>query len=496
MSRHFSVLWTLIAISIPVAVTAQDRTVADYIAAVEGQQAGAAAGELGALTVDELLERFNVPGVSVAVISDFGIHWARGYGIADVETGKAVDTETMFQAGSISKPVAAMGSLKAVQDGVFGLDDDINGILTSWQLDTGDFTRESPVTPRTLMSHTSGLGDGFGFPGYDPAGPIPTMIQIFEGQPPSNTRALFMERPPLSLMEYSGGGVTLMQQALEDARGRPFEEILRDDVLRPIGMANSTYENPLPPERDGNAARAHDREGRARGAKWHVYPEMAAAGLWTTAGDLARFAIEVQKSALGNSNKVLNHEMVLEMLTPVGVGDFAVGFQIQKMGQGWYFSHSGSDWGFQANLVAHKVHGYGFAIMTNSDQGFPVMQEIGERIQRAYEWDSLAAPAPRGYDPPRTLDLEAIQLPADVLQEYVGEYRLDEQATVAISLVNGALMASPAGQTPAQLFAAEVDHFFLRIAPVEVFFERDDEGVVSSLTIAQGPQRQNAPKVP
>src|SRR5690606_6854686 len=135
-----------------------------------------------------------------------------------------------------------MGVLKAVQDGVFSLDDDINDILTSWHLDTGDFTRDRPVTPRTLTSHTSGLGDGFGFPGYDPAGPIPTVLQILEGAPPSNTRRLFMERPPMSLMEYSGGGVTLMQQALEDARGEPFEDVLRDDVLLPIGMINSTYE--------------------------------------------------------------------------------------------------------------------------------------------------------------------------------------------------------------------------------------------------------------
>ena len=276
-----------------------------------------------------------MPGVSVAVIRDFDIHWAKGYGVADVdrrtcENGHDVSGRIDQQARRGDGTV-----LKAVQVGVFGLDDDINDILTSWQLDTGEFTRDRPVTPRTLASHTSGLGDAFGFPGYDPAGPIPSVIEILEGKAPSNTRRLFMERPPMLLMEYSGGGVTLMQQALQDARGRPFEEILRDDVLLPIGMENSTYENPLPLERDRHAARAHDRDGRSRGAKWHVYPEMAAAGLWTTASDLARFAIEVQESAIGESNKVLSRAIVQEMLTPVGVGDFAVGFQIQKIGQGW-----------------------------------------------------------------------------------------------------------------------------------------------------------------
>jgi CubicO group peptidase (beta-lactamase class C family) len=385
-----------------------------------------------------------------------------------------------------------MAVLKAVQDGVFGLDTDINDILTSWQLDGGELTRERPVTPRTLTSHTSGLGDGFGFPGYDPSGPIPTVIQILNGEPPSNTRRLFMERVPLTLMEYSGGGVTLMQQALADARGKPFQEILRRDVLVPIGMVDSTFEQPLPAERDQNAARAHDGQGNGRGAKWHVYPEMAAAGLWTTAGDLARFAIEVQKSALGESNKVLSRTMVQEMLTPVGVGDYAVGFSIQKIGQGWYFNHGGSNWGFQCTLLAHKVHGYGLAIMTNADRGGAVMEELSRRIQRAYEWDSLADPAPRGYDAPP--DYKVIDLPAEVLREYVGEYQVGD-TTVAIRFENGALLAGPAGQPPAPLLATARDHFFLRVAPVEVFFTRDDGGKVNGLTVVQQGQRTNGPKL-
>ncbi|MBA3948633.1 MAG: beta-lactamase family protein [Acidobacteria bacterium] len=370
------------------------------MAAIEAAQSSAGANGLGTLTLDELMKRFNVPGVSIAVIHDFEIHWAKGYGIADVETGALVNTDTMFQAASISKPVAAMAVLRTVQDGLFTLDDDINNILKSWKLDGGEFTKDRPVTPRMLTSHTSGLGDGFGFPGYDPSAPRPTVVQILGGHPSSNVGALFMERPPMSLMEYSGGGVTLMQQALSDARQRPFAEIMRDHVLRPIGMEHSSFEQPISPERDRNAARGHSREGKSRAAKWHVYPEQAAAGLWTTPSDLARFAIEVQRSAVGSANRVLSRTMVQEMLSPVGVGDYAVGFSIAKMGQGWYFQHGGSNWGFQATLIAHKVKGYGLAIMTNGDQGGTVIGELSRRIQAAYEWDSLAQPAPRGYRPP------------------------------------------------------------------------------------------------
>ena len=366
-------------------------------AAIEGVQPEPGEDGLGSLTMSELMERFGVPGVSVAIIRDFEIHWARGYGVADVETGQAVDTETMFQAASISKPVAAMATVRAVQDGLFGLDDDINDILVSWRLDGAGFTDTRPVTPRGLTSHTSGLGDGFGFPGYDPDVHLPTTVQILDGHDLSNVGEVFMEREPLTFYEYSGGGVTVMELALSDVRRMPFDELMRRYVLDPIGMSRSSYQQPISAANDRNAARAHDRDGRSRGPKWHVYPEMAAAGLWTTPSDLARFAIDVQRTARGEGGAVLNRQMVGEMLRPVGVGPYAVGFSISQRGQGWYFGHGGSNWGFRAQLLAHTAKGYGFAIMTNADQGSALIAELSRRIQRVYEWDSVAEGVRRGY---------------------------------------------------------------------------------------------------
>jgi CubicO group peptidase (beta-lactamase class C family) len=423
----------------PGALVAQSRSVADFMAAVEGPQPGAHPDSLGAMTIAQLMEHFGVPGVSVAVIRDFDIHWAKGYGIADVETGAPVTTETVFEAGSISKPVAAMGVLRAVQDGLFGLDDDINTILKSWKLPPSEFTRDRPVTPRTLTSHTSGMGDGFGYPGYDPAGPIPTLAQTLEGHELSNTGPVFLERPPLTFQEYSGGGVSVMQQALTDARGRPFPELMKEHVLDPIGMTNSTYQQPIPPAWDAHAARAHDDEGHAMGPKWHAYPEMAAAGLWTTASDLARFAIEVQKSAVGRSNKVLTRAMTQEMLSPVGVGPFAVGFVIAQRGQGWYFMHGGSDWGFNADLRAHKVKGYGSAVMTNGDRGGALAAEITRRIEVAYGWDSQVGPVPRGYAalPPDG----GLRLSAEQLGVFVGRYEFPDLFTADVEVADGRLVA-------------------------------------------------------
>ena len=354
-----------------------------------------------AALMQQLLKRANVPGVSIAVIKDFKLARAVAYGVADSEMGTPVTTRTMFQAGSISKTVAAMASLKAVQEKRFTLDQDVNTILKSWKLPIGEFSRASPVTPRMLMSHVSGTGDGFGFPGYTPGTRLPTLQQILDGVPPSNTRAVRLERAPMTAEKYSGGGVMVQQLALMDAVGKPFAQIAREWIFDPLGMADSTFEQPLPVTRHQQAAHAHD----ATGAKpqtnepWRVFPEQAAAGLWTTPTDLARFVIDVQLALQRRPSRVLSPAVAREMITPVGVGGYAVGFAILKQGEGWYFMHNGSTFGFRASLYAHSTKGYGAAIMTNGAGGDALIAQVLRMIQQEYKWDALDPPIPRRYGP-------------------------------------------------------------------------------------------------
>ena len=368
--------------------------VAALIARIEGPQSPWRGG-LDSLTLTQVMQRFRVPGIGVAVIRDFRIHWARSYGVADVETGRPVEEATLFQAASISKPVTAMAAVRLAQEGRFSLDDDVNSILKSWNVPASALTQAGPVTPRSLFSHASGADDGFGFPGYDPSAPRPTVVQILNGEAPSNVGPVVFARPPWQAMKYSGGGLTIMQLALTDRTDLPFEELLRRTVLDPLGMANSTYEQPLPPARQAQAARAHNGAGRAMGPPWHVYPEQAAAGLWTTPSDLARFVIEVQKAYRGPTGAVLGQVSAREMIAPVGVGSYAVGLSLEKRGEGWYFSHGGSNWGFRANIVGHVRNGYGLAVMTNGDNGGAVIAELEARVAAAYGWDSLNKPLVR-----------------------------------------------------------------------------------------------------
>jgi CubicO group peptidase (beta-lactamase class C family) len=371
---------------------AQDGTDA-IIARIEGAQTPNRQG-WDPYSLRELMDRFGVPGASIAVIKDYRIHWTKSYGTADQTTKAPVTQETMFQAASISKPVTAFAVMRLVDARKLSLDEDVNKYLKSWKVPDSEFVRGRPVTLRALLSHTSGTGDGFGFPGYHPSAERPTLPQILNGEKPSNVGRVVWERPPFTASKYSGGGTVIVQLVLSDVAGKPFHDIMRELVLDPVGMTNSTFEQPLSPERDVKAARAHNGRGREMDAKWHVYPEQAPAGLWTTPTDLAKLAIEVQNALRGDS-RILSRAAAQEMVTPVGTGPFAVGFAIGQRNEGWYFSHGGSNWGFQCNLVAHRLKGYGFVVMTNSDTGGRLNPEVEARIAAAYGWDSLDKPVPR-----------------------------------------------------------------------------------------------------
>jgi CubicO group peptidase (beta-lactamase class C family) len=168
----------------------------ELIARIEAPQSPNRQG-LDGFNLPELMRRLHVPGLSIAVIRDFKIHWLKAYGIADVESGRPVEINTLFQAASISKPVTAMAAMRLVDEHRLSLDDDINTILKSWHV------HGHAVTPRSLMSHTSGADDGFGFPGYDPSVPRPTLVQILDGKPPSNVGPVLFARPPYQAYKYA-----------------------------------------------------------------------------------------------------------------------------------------------------------------------------------------------------------------------------------------------------------------------------------------------------
>ncbi|HKW35906.1 MAG TPA: serine hydrolase [Candidatus Acidoferrum sp.] len=336
------------------------------------------------LSLAQLMDLYKVPALSIAVIEDYKIAWAKGYGTIGTGSSAPVTTKTLFQAGSISKPVAATGALYLVEHGKLSLDEDVNVKLKSWKVPENEFTKDQKVTLRRLMSHTGGL-TVHGFPGYDVDERMPTLVQIFNGEKPANTAPIRVDVVPGTLERYSGGGVTIEQQLMMDVTGKAFPELLRETVLDKIGMTDSSYAQPLPAARASMTAIGTYSDGKPVHGKWHVYPEMAAAGLWTTPTDLAKFAIEIANSRHGKSNHVLSQKMTEEMLTPVMQGA-GLGFFVEKENPG-QFGHNGADEGFQALLTMNSETGKGVAIMADSDNGITAASYVLRRLAQEYAWN-------------------------------------------------------------------------------------------------------------
>ena len=206
--------------------------------------------EIPTFSIEERLREKGVPGMSLAVFHN-GVIWGSAYGMADINENRKVDLQTMFLAGSISKPVAALRAHQMVEEGKLSLDGNVNDFLTSWQVPENEFTTTEKVTLRRILNHTAGLTT-WGFPGYDKGDEIPSTVEVLDGK--GNTDAVRVYKEPGESWMYSGGGYTIMQLMITDVLGESFPQTMQKYVLDPLAMRESTYENPIPSEFHSNTA--------------------------------------------------------------------------------------------------------------------------------------------------------------------------------------------------------------------------------------------------
>ena len=370
------------------------------------------------------MARRDVAGLSLAIVQDGRIVVAKGYGVADRSTRTPVTVNTLFQAGSISKPVAAVGALHLVEQGKLSLDADVNRYLTSWKVPQNGFTARSLVTLRGLLSHTAGM-TVHGFPGYDVNQPLPTLVQVLEGTPPTNTAPVRVDTTPGAIWRYSGGGFSVMQLMVTDVTGLPFPRFMQENVLGPIGMTASSYEQPQPPARAALTAAGYYADRTPVRGRWHLYPEMAAAGLWTTATDLAKFAIEIQETLAGRGHGVLSPAMARQFITSVR-NDYGLGVGVNGSGRALTFSHGGRDEGFDALLIATAETGQAIAVMINGNENSGMTNRLFRYVARAYGWPE------ESYPPAVPAAQTGVTLPAARLTELAGYYELAENQMVTL----------------------------------------------------------------
>ena len=356
--------------------------------------------------LQERMVHYKVPGVSIAVVKDGQLHWTKAYGTANTEFRTSVTPNTLFQAASISKPLAALAVLKLAEEGKIDLDTDINQYLKSWKLPQSKFTIKEKVTPRRLLNHTAGLNVS-GFPGYSSKERIPSTIGILKGA--GNTDPIVNDTIPGSRWSYSGGGYTILQKMIEDVSGMAFEDYMQKRILDPIGMKSSSFAQPLSKDRHALASGAYDNEGKLIEGHWHNYPERAAAGLWTTPHDLALYEMEIQGIIKGEKG-VLSKASVEKMLTK-HKSDWGLGPQLRKEGDSLLFQHGGKNAGFTNMFIASANNDYGLVIMTNGDNARPLLQEIVLAISEYYDWGITKAK-----------QIEAVALAKEELEQFTGKY--------------------------------------------------------------------------
>lgn len=411
-------------------------------------------------TIESRMKYYHIPGVSIAVIKDSKVIWSKTYGVADEDTKILVNSKTLFQAASMSKPVSAYAALKEVEMGKLNLDADVNIYLKSWKVPENEFTKEKKVTLKNIVSHTAGLTVS-GFLGYEAGQPVPTLLQVLNGQSPANSSGITVDKVPGSPYRYGGGGYCVMQQMLIDIEGKDFPTIMKEKVLVPLDMKNSTYTQPLPENQSQWAATAYSANGAKVKGKYHTYPEMAPAGLWTTAEDYAKFVIDIQNTLSDKSHIIISKKMAEEFTTPFIDPFMGLGIFIENKSGEVYFSHGGDNEGFSGKFIGNKTNGDGMVILTNTNKPM-FIEELIRSVATVYEWPNFVPPV-----------YKVMSVTPQDFSNNVGRYQSDTYGFYKIYREKGKLMVVNNAEAPAELIKVGNNTFALRDWDYTVKFEKN-----------------------
>lgn len=427
---------------------------------------------------------YDVPGVSIAVIKNSKVIWSKTYGYADLESKTAVSANTLFQVASMSKPVSAYAALKEVELGRLDPEMDVNTYLISWKVPDNEWTKTKKVTLKNMLSHTAGFTVS-GFPGYTIKYPIPTAVQVLNGEKPSNTPMVFVDKIPGANFRYSGGGYTVMQQMLVDIEQKDFTTIMREKVLLPLHMKNSTFAQPLPPSIAQFAATAYSADGKRVEGRYHIYPEQAAAGLWSTTEDYAKFVIDIQNTLSGKSNVIISKKTAEQFTSPFIESFIGLGIFLENYDGEMYVSHGGWNEGFSSSFIGSKTSGDGVVVLTNTNKPL-FINELVRSVALTYSWPNYMAPAHK-----------ILPLTQQDLNSYLGRYKYDQYGFIKVYKENGKLMAVQNLNDPTELIKVGENTFAMRDWNFKVSFVQDTISGKKELiqTLADQTIRSKNPKL-
>lgn len=420
------------------------------------------------MTLEERMAAHKVPGVSIAVMQADQIVLTHTAGVLTAGSSTPVNAETLFQAASISKPAFATILMRYREQYGLDLDTNVNALMTSWQMPEHAWQGSEDVTLRRLLSHTAGT-TVHGFPGYAKGEDVPTLVQLLDGTPPTNTAPILVNIQPGERFRYSGGGTSVAQMVLEDVSSVQLTDMAAEYLFTPADMTHSVFAQPLPKSHRQNAASPHDGIGQAVPGGAHTYAALAAAGLWTTPTDILKWSSSVRRANEGIEGEIVSPDSAREMLTNP-VGPVGIGFFIDEENGALSFGHGGSNEGFRANFYVYTETGDGIAVMTNGDNGAILIREIIHRAAEIYGWDDVQPPVKR-----------AVTLSEEALQAFAGTYAVTEpmETTATLSVAGEALVLEAEGFIAGEPFLAEDDNAFFSLVGSDLVFTRDDSGAVT-----------------
>jgi CubicO group peptidase (beta-lactamase class C family) len=425
-------------------------------------------------TLQERMAFYHVNGLSIAVVHNYRLEWARGYGWADSAEQRPVTVQTLFQAASISKSLNAVGVLKLAQEGKLNLYTDINNYLSSWKFPYDSLSKGKKITVANLLSHTAGLTI-HGFPGYAKGDSLPTPGQILDGKRPANTGAVRSMYEPGKKSEYSGGGTTISQVIVMDITHLPYDRYMSEQVLNPLGMTSSFYTQPAPAGKQAILATGYHVNGNVIEGKYHIYPEEAPAGLWTNPTDLCKYIIETQLAYEGKSAKVLSQEYTRLRLTPYIDSTAALGVFINKIGGISYFQHGGANEGFRSQYYGSLEGGNGVVVMVNSDNG-NILQEVVASVATVYGWKDFYKPVLKTLFPLRP----------EQLKVYEGTFKYRGQRDLSLQITaetTGLLLTQLWDGQRVSFLPESATSFFSPDAGLEIKFIKGQDGAVTAISV-------------
>jgi CubicO group peptidase (beta-lactamase class C family) len=436
------------------------------------------------LALRERMAFYRVPGLSVRAFDKSRAEWGEAFGEADAQTRRRLEPETIFQAGGLAQMMTAAAAFRLARDGSIDLDEDVRTRLKSWSFPADARLPVGVLTLRRLLTHSAGLSDQI-LDGSGPDDALPTIAQILSGQKPAGNAPVWSPtRFGAGRKAWiSEGGYVLVQQCLEEATGLPFEALMKRTIIDPLGLKNTLFAADLPEAWAGQAAVGHTREGAALPGRWRRYPETAAKGLWTTADDYAAFLCELLDEAMGRSEKLLAPAEARVLLSPQ-IENFAFGFLADGRGDDINFHFQARTAGFAAGFTVYPAKGQGIVLLTNSDNGEFLAEEILAACSKAYDWPH--------YKP---MEKDVLRLAPETYRAFAGRFEVNPSYGLDITWEDYYLVIRPTGQAATKFYAEGQTLFYSTDPYIRIQFYKDKTGTVTSLSLWQKDFELEAKKV-